>query len=56
MKYLKKKLNALINIEEYDFFKQCYIKNSDDWYYLSTELNDQQKDRLYAIQLKLNKA
>ena len=52
----EKKLNALINIDDYEFYKQCYVKESNDWYYLNKELTDEQKERVYKIQLEINKA
>ena len=52
----ERKLNALINIDDDEFYKQCYDKETDDWYYLNNELTDEQKERLYKIQLEINKA
>lgn len=52
----ERKLKALINIDDYEFYKQCYVKETDDWYYLESELSDKQKERLYQIQLKISKA
>lgn len=49
----EKKLNTLIN-DDYEFYKQCYVKESDDWYYLNKELTDEQKERVYKIQLGIN--
>ena len=43
-------------IDDYEFYKQCYVKESDDWYYLNKELTDEQKERVYKIQLEINKA
>jgi len=54
VKHLKK-FNALIDIDYYEFYKQCYVKESDDWY-LNKELTDEQKERVYKIQLEINKA
>lgn len=52
----EKKLNALIDSDDYEFYKQCYVKESDDWYYLNKELTDEQKEKVYKIQLEINKA
>ena len=49
------KLNALIDSDDYEFYKQCYVKESDDWYYLNKELTDEQKEKVYKIQLEINK-
>lgn len=51
----ERKCNVLIDIEEYEFFKKCYYRFDDEWYYLNEELNSDDLNKLYSLQERIRK-